>query len=896
MTHKLGACKQHRTRSRDGFALTGSRAHYPPDLELEPTHLDIALAVDVGKRRVDGRVTTTVYARQSGPSRLTLDAVGFDIAQVVDPDGRPLSWRYDGTRLHLRWPEAFGRGEWRRVEVTYRVVEPVTGLIFSGPSEERPDAPRFAATDHETERARFWLPCLDLPNARPAIDWHLRADRAFTILAGGTLLGEEQHEDGTHTSHWRLEQPCPSYLTCFVVGDLVRLDDAEVDGVPIAYFSTRRHTEEHLKTSFGRTPEIMAWMTDKLGRPFPYPKYYQFAVPGIGGAMENISLTSWDDLYVVDDELGAEWGHLIDSVNVHEMAHSFFGDDVGCRDFAHAWLKESWATYMERCWLEDRRGRDEADYDLYLAAEAYFAEADGRYKRPLVTRKFASSWQMYDQHLYPGGACRLHTLRYELGDDTFWAATRAYLERFSGRVVETDDFRRVFEEFSGRSLVRFFEQWFQTPGYPSLEIKFDHDSERGEGSFEIVQTQVDDKAGVPAFAMKLELMWIGSDGRDHLHVVELEEARRTVTLAMPEPPEQVRVDPDAKVLHKLSFNPGDDLLQTQLTNARDIIGRILAARELCKTGRRKNIRAVARALETERFWGARIEMTRALAETPHESAVEAVLARVAAEHDPRVTGPVFAAAGKVRDARVLDALLARLDTPLGPRSLRMLLEALGGQGEEAPLAVLEAHAGEESFNDLAQVGAMTGLGRTRTEAALEVLLAHLADRATPYRARGAAALALGDLSPWMRRAARERIVDALVDQLRDPSLHVAIRAVRALARLGERRAVGALEALRPRLAQQDRVEIDQALRQIRAQGSSTEASLQSTVEKLEVRLRELTERVDKLEDRAERHGDKALLPAEDPDGDDEAADAPGEDYEELGADVGDASGPAVDGS
>ena len=35
------------------------------------------------------------------------------------------------------------------------------------------------------------------------------------------------------------------------------------------------------------------------------------------------------------------------------MAHSYFGDAVVCRDFAHAWLKESWATYIEHAWLED---------------------------------------------------------------------------------------------------------------------------------------------------------------------------------------------------------------------------------------------------------------------------------------------------------------------------------------------------------------------------------------------------------------------------------------------------------------------------------------------------------------------------------------------------------------
>lgn len=34
------------------------------------------------------------------------------------------------------------------------------------------------------------------------------------------------------------------------------------------------------------------------------------------------------------------------------------------RHFEHAWLKESWATYMEALWLEDTMGQDEFLYQV----------------------------------------------------------------------------------------------------------------------------------------------------------------------------------------------------------------------------------------------------------------------------------------------------------------------------------------------------------------------------------------------------------------------------------------------------------------------------------------------------------------------------------------------------
>ena len=362
-------------RGRD-FTLPGAEPHYPPDLQVEPVHLDIALHVEVRARRAAGTVTHTLRARTAGTHRLTLDAVALEDVQVADPDGRAVTFGYDGRRLRIDWADAFEAGEERHLAVTYAVQDPATGLFFSGPTEAYPEAPLYAATDHETERARHWLPTIDLPNVRPTLAFHLRADEAFTILANGSLVREESHGDGTKTAHWALEQPCPSYLTCFAIGDFVRWDDGEFEGRPLAYFTTGYFAPEDLARSFGRTREMLAWMTEKLDHPFPFPKYFQFALPGYGGAMENISLVSWDDQFVLDETLAREWTWLVDQINVHEMAHSYFGDMVVCRDYAHAWLKESWATYVETLWLEDTRGADEARYDVYSKIDAYAREAD----------------------------------------------------------------------------------------------------------------------------------------------------------------------------------------------------------------------------------------------------------------------------------------------------------------------------------------------------------------------------------------------------------------------------------------------------------------------------------------------------------------------------------------
>jgi aminopeptidase N len=340
---------------------------------------------------------------------------------------------------------------------------------------------------------------------------------------------------------------------------------------------------------------MLAFITRRLGVPYPFAKYYQFAAEGIGGAMENISLVSWDDRFLLDEALETEERALVDLINVHEMAHTWFGDLVICRDFAHSWLKEGWATYIESCWLEASEGATAFDVELWNHADSYFHEVDERYRRPIVTRRYDSSFDLFDQHLYPGAACRIHMLRRLLGDEVFWSGVRDYLVAFAGRVAETDDFRRALEARSGVSLEHFFEQWFHRPGFPDLEVSFRHDAERGEGVFEIIQKQADEKTGEGAFSFDLELT-CGSAGSLQHARMRVSGRRSLAVLALPTAPELLRIDPEGKVLHRLDFDPGSAPLLRQL-EASDARGRLQAALLGARLDRGLPYRASEAALE-----------------------------------------------------------------------------------------------------------------------------------------------------------------------------------------------------------------------------------------------------------------------------------------------------------
>ncbi|MEO0322305.1 MAG: M1 family aminopeptidase, partial [Myxococcota bacterium] len=697
------------------FAPPDTARRYAPDLRLEPVHVDLDLRIDLEAERLDATITHRIRANDGDADALTLHGVDLEELSVEGPG---LRHGYDGERIELAWDRPFAKGEEREVVLRYVVRHPRSGLLFSRPTPTVPDAPRFAVTDHETERARHWFATVDLPAARPTLAFHLHAEESLTLLANGRRIGEDHHGDGTKTAHWALDAPCPSYLTCFAVGEFARAEGGEVEGVPVAAFAPKAtFSEADLARVFGRTAEMLRWLPARLGVPYPYPKYFQFAAQGIGGAMENISLVSWDARLVIDETLSAEEQPLVDIVNLHEMAHAWFGDHVVCRDYAHAWLKESWATYLESCWLEHDQGDDAAAYDRWVCAFQYRKESDERYARPIVTRRFETSWDMYDRHLYPGGAMRLHMLRRLLGDGVFWEATQTYLERFGGRVAETDDFRAVLEEASGRSLARFFDDWLRSPGYPKLRVRFRWDAARREGVFELEQTQATTKgkgAGqVPTFLLPLVFAYT-LGGKEERASLTMDEAQAVLRVPMASAPTRVRVDPDQTLLLGLELDVLEDLEHALLT-APDVPSRIEGGRLLAKRGTRRATEALEAAYREESFWGVRAQWAEALGEAASQPASAALTGLVAdpPEGDARELAPLFRAARHYRDPELAEAVEARVRAEgaagLPPRAREAAVEALGAQREAAPFELLAEIAADGSAHPFARAGALRAL-------------------------------------------------------------------------------------------------------------------------------------------------------------------------------------------
>jgi hypothetical protein len=151
----------------------------------------------------------------------------------------------------------------------------------------------------------------------------------------------------------------------------------------------------------------------------------------------------------------------------HELAHQWWGQAVGWKNYHEQWISEGFAQYFAALYAQKTRGEEtflnmlrqfrrwslneSNEGPVHLGYRLGHIKEDSRIFRALVYNK---------------GAGVLHMLRRWLGDEVFFNALRRFYDEQKFRKAGTDDLRRAFEEESGKSLERYFERWIYNSELP----------------------------------------------------------------------------------------------------------------------------------------------------------------------------------------------------------------------------------------------------------------------------------------------------------------------------------------------------------------------------------------------------------------------------------------------
>jgi aminopeptidase N len=514
---------------------------------IDVRHYTIRTSFDRAAKRVFGDTTVEFTPLGNDLRGLELDAVGLAFESVtLEPDGAPLDFSVSASSVAVRLDRGYRKGESTAVRFRY-TAKPVKGIYFvEGMSLGRGirSAPQIW-THGEPEEARHWFPAYDFPDDKATTEQFITAGTGETVIANGELVGTVDLPDGSRTHHFRMNVPHSVYLVSFVVGKYTVIEDAH-GSVPLRFF-TYPGKEDAARRAFGKTPAMMRIFEDLTGIAYPFAKYDQTIVSEFNfGGMENIAATTYSDvdIFLVDQT----WGRpIVEDLVAHEIAHSWFGNLVTCRNWAELWLNESFATYMEAAYRERAYGREDYLKQIRKDAEEYFAEnARLRKKRGLFNQLAKPDNSIFDAITYQKGSAVLHTLREAIGDEPFWKGVRIYLARHKWGNVETEDLKRAFEEASRRDLDRFFEQWVYGARHPILRYDRRYDPRNGVLIIDVEQVQTIDEASPAPFRFAVEVaIPVGDEKR--FEVLRINRARQSFTIRVPSKPGKPEFDPKLRL-------------------------------------------------------------------------------------------------------------------------------------------------------------------------------------------------------------------------------------------------------------------------------------------------------------------------------------------------------------
>ena len=765
------------------------------------THVELTVTIDLAARRVAGTVRHHVEPLRAGARERTLilDQHDLDIAGVTI-DGVAASFSRGDGRIDIALPETLPSAY--VVEVAFAASDPPKGLCFVAANATRGEA-AMAWTQGAMEDHSWWFPCFDNPNNLSTYRIAIRHRSDIVGIANGRRESRLDHGDGWTTSTWIQDRPHVLYLVNVAVGDFVPVDDASGE-VPITHWLPRGH-EAKAPAVFRATAFAIRWLGAFIGVPFPWERYGHVVVHRfMWGGMENTTLTTITDRVLMDEAVQRADEVDADALIVHELVHQWFGDLLTMKAWSDIWLNESFATYLEvrgvAAWRAHHRGAVEADeiaLELWANRGDYLDQEGERYRRPLVTNRYADAYELFDRVAYEKGSLILHALREWLGAERFAAALALYVERHRHDLVETADFRQAIEDATGEPCDWFFDQWTTRAGHPVIKVRAQHDAGRAQLIVDIEQKQasVDGKAAPDkVFRLPTAIAWRVGDALER-RAVTLDQARQTLVFACGEAPAWIALDPDGALPAEWDEDAETAALAQRAADA--ALGAIARARAAVALGKKlmpaaiiERLRIVAADAATPRL--VRHEAIAALAagrEALGRDALLRVWPTLTSPADRRVCAKAF---GRFRgDATMAAKLIEWADADASPLVVGELLAARGALEHPGATPLIRARFARPSWNQRLRAGGARGMGESGEAAAIDDLLVLAADPREHDAVRAAALGGLGTLGA-RHLPARDRVRRAIERVVDDPVMAVRVAAMRALAGLGDPAGIGAL--------------------------------------------------------------------------------------------------------
>ncbi len=512
----------------------------------------IRVSFDRAAKIVFGDTTVQLNPLKDNFKTIELDAANLKFESVIlEPENKKLEYKTAGEKIYVNLDKNYSPDELISVRFKYSTTKPKKGVYFVDAQKDGGKIVRDAQvwTQGEAEEAHFWFPSYDFPDDKATSEQFITVDSGETAIGNGEPLEVTENSDGTRTFHYKMPVVHSTYLTSFVVGKYEKFTDS-YKNIPLGFY-VYPNRPTIVAAAFGDTKNMMRAFEELTGVDFPYNKYDQTIVAKFQfGGMENITATTMadTDIFLAETTFGKG---LVEDLVSHELAHSWFGDLVTCKNWSELWLNEGFATFMEAAYREQKYGRQDYIRKILEDAEQYkVLQATRTVPRGLFFAAALSDESLFNVAnatvTYQKGGAVLHILRETVGSENFWKAVNIYLNRHKFQNVESADLQKVMEETSRMNLDWFFAQWVYGAGYPKLSVRQTYNPKTENLSLTITQTQKTD-AGVPTVFRLPMNVEITTPSGNSTQKIEIKKRVETFNFKVDEKPAKILLDKEETI-------------------------------------------------------------------------------------------------------------------------------------------------------------------------------------------------------------------------------------------------------------------------------------------------------------------------------------------------------------